>query len=124
MEKGKSSKVALVDDDSSMQAVLRTLLEIEGFQVVVIPDRMNLEEIIVEIRKEKPDVLLLDVHLRKTNGFDVVQQVRGDIDIGNMRVVMSSGMDLKDRCMASGANDFLMKPYMPDELIQKLYGEI
>ncbi len=117
-----SSKVMLVEDDATMQAVLRTLLEIEGYQVALASARLQLDELIQSIRDSKPDVLLLDVHLRNFNGYDVVQRIRADAEITSARVIMTSGMDVKDRCMAAGADDFLMKPYMPDELMKKLQG--
>jgi DNA-binding response OmpR family regulator len=112
----------LVEDDATMQAVLRTLLEIEGYQVAMASAKLPLDDLIQSIRDAKPDVLLLDVHLRDFTGYDVVQRIRSDADIASSRVIMSSGMDVKDRCMAAGADDFLMKPYMPDELIKKLQG--
>jgi DNA-binding response OmpR family regulator len=37
-----------------------------------------------------------------------------------MRVIMSSGMDFHTRCLQAGADDFLMKPYMPDDLVKLL----
>ena len=117
-----SNKVMLVEDDATMQAVLRTLLEIEGYQVALAPNRPLLDELIQSIRDANPDVLLLDVHLRELSGYDVVQRIRADSTIASARVIMTSGMDVKDRCMTAGADDFLMKPYMPDELMKKLQG--
>jgi CheY-like chemotaxis protein len=117
-----SNKVMLVEDDATMQAVLRTLLEIEGYQVALAPARLQLEELVQSIRDAKPDVLLLDVHLRDISGYDVVRRIREDTGIAGSRVIMTSGMDVKERCMAAGADDFLLKPYMPDELIKKLHG--
>ncbi len=119
----KSSKVMLVEDDATMQAVLRTRLEIEGFQVAMAQARHQLDELVKSIHNERPDVLLLDVHLREISGFDVLQRIRADADIARARVIMTSGMDVKDRCMAAGADDFLLKPYMPDELMKKLHGK-
>lgn len=112
----------LVEDDASMRAVLRTLLEIEGYEVALIPDRIALDGILQAIREAKPSVILLDVHLRDVSGFDVLQQLRAEPEIQTARVIMSSGMDVRDRCLAAGADDFLMKPYMPDELLNKLHG--
>lgn len=118
----KTNKVMLVEDDATMQAVLRTLLEIEGFQVAQAQVRQHLDDLLQSIRDEKPDVLLLDVHLRDISGYDVIKRIRADAGIAGSRVIMTSGMDVKDRCMAAGADDFLLKPYMPDELIGKLHA--
>ncbi len=117
-----SNKVMLVEDDATMQAVLRTLLEIEGYQVMLAPAKSQLDELIQSICDAMPDVLLLDVHLRDISGYDVVQRIRQTARIAGARVIMSSGMDVKERCIAAGADDFLLKPYMPDELMKKLQG--
>ena len=117
-----SSKVMLVEDDATMQAVLRTLLEIEGYQVALAPNKSRLDELIQSICDASPDILLLDVHLRDLSGYDVIKRIRDAASIANTRVIMTSGMDVKERCIAAGADDFLLKPYMPDELMNKLHG--
>lgn len=122
MTTASGSKVLLIEDDASMRAVLRTLLEIEGYTVSLASDFRALEGIIQAIREDKPEVILLDVHLRTISGFDVMRQLRSESEIQSVRVIMSSGMDVRDQCMAAGADDFLMKPYMPDELLKKLQG--
>jgi DNA-binding response OmpR family regulator len=103
-----------------MMTALRTLLQIEGFAVDVTPDITSMDAIMQVVREGKPDVLLLDVHLRQNNGFEILARLREDNEIAGTYVVMSSGMDIKDRCLAAGADDFLLKPYMPDELLQKI----
>lgn len=117
-----ASKIMLVEDDPSMRVLLRTLLEIEGYGVVIAPDINSIEEILVTVRGEKPDAILMDVHLRGINGMDVLKEIRAKEDLQNTQVIMTSGMDVRELCMEAGANDFLMKPYMADELLEKLRG--
>jgi len=64
--------------------------------------------------------MLLDVHIREIDGLDIVRALRQDPLLAGIRVLMTSGMELQDKCLAAGANAFIMKPYMPDELIQRL----
>jgi DNA-binding response OmpR family regulator len=123
MTTGSTPKVMLVEDDATMQAVLRTLLEIEGFTVISAADKRTEADLISTIRQEKPDSILLDVHLRNNiSGVDLCKKLRAEGDIGATRVIMTSGMDMQDQCMKAGANSFIMKPFMPDELIKKLRG--
>lgn len=111
------AKVLLVEDDATMLALLRTLLEIEGYQVV----RLNInEEPLSVIRREKPDIVLLDVHLRNANGLDVMRQLRQDLEIARTRVLMASGSDVSLECKSAGADGFIMKPFMPDDLISAI----
>jgi DNA-binding response OmpR family regulator len=118
---GTSNRIMLVEDDATMQAVLRTLLEIEGYQVTLASTNCQLNELVQSILEARPDLVLLDVHLRDISGVDVVKAVRAGG--GATRIIMTSGMDVKDRCMAAGADDFLLKPYMPDELMKKLQAK-
>ena len=67
-----------------------------------------------------PDVLLLDVHLSRQSGLEILEELRRSEDTKNVRVVMSSGANVKEECMRRGANGFLLKPFMPDDLISIL----
>lgn len=111
-------KILLADDDFTMVALLKTLLGMEGYQTASLLDKKG--EILDNIRMEKPDILLLDVHLGDRNGIDLVRQMRATKDLKNVRVIMVSGIDKSEECLAAGANDFLLKPYMPEELFGKL----
>ncbi len=113
-------KILLVEDDPTMLGLLQTLLQMEGFEVAQSKED-ELEEIISELRQEKPTLALIDVHLRHINGLDVLKRIRKDAELKDICVLMSSGMDVGDRCLEEGANGFILKPYMPDELIKKIH---
>ncbi len=108
------AKIMLVDDDPITQTLLKTLLEMEGFQVVL----WDLgTDVISSVREETPDLIVLDVNLNEVDGFDVLRELRADAQLKKTRVIMSSGMDYDERCKQEGANGFLLKPYMPEALI-------
>lgn len=117
------SKVGLIDDERSIRELLKTLLELEGFDVVVF-DQSNEKTLLAAVETECPDILILDVHLRYANGLDLLSQIRQNKNLRNLLVVMSSGMDYSHRCLQSGANAFIMKPYMPDDLIAILREQL
>jgi DNA-binding response OmpR family regulator len=109
------NKVMIVDDDLTMQSLLKTLLELEGYQVITKGD--GDENVLIEaLRQEKPQILILDVFLHRANGMNLLHKIRQEADLHNITVLMTSGMDVKDQCLENGANSFLLKPYMPDEL--------
>ena len=110
-------KVLLAEDDHTMVSLLKTLLKMEGFEVVALDVNSDVP---VAVQREKPDVLLMDVHLGKQSGMDIVRSIRGDPTLAGVRIVMTSGMNVKDECLRSGANHFLLKPFMPDDLIKVL----
>lgn len=109
------SKVFLAEDDQTMVTLLQTLLKLEGFETV----SLDLAEgnLFAMLERNIPKMLLLDLNLPGESGLDVLRVMRADERFKNTRVIMASGMNAKDECLASGADAFLMKPYMPDELI-------
>jgi two-component system alkaline phosphatase synthesis response regulator PhoP len=113
-------KILLIEDDPTMQTLLQTYLQFEGFDVVVLHTEENLEQITGAIRVEKPDLVLLDVYLRHLNGFDLLSAIRQDPQAKQVGVIMSSGIDFSERCLEEGADSFILKPYMPEELIQSI----
>lgn len=107
-------KVLIAEDDITMVSLLKTLLKMEGFEVLALqPDA----DVPLAVRNEKPDIVLLDVHLFGQSGLDILSDIRGSAETAATRVVMSSGSDVREECARRGANGFLMKPYMPDDLI-------
>jgi two-component system phosphate regulon response regulator PhoB len=107
----------LAEDDLTMVTLLKTLLGMEGYQVVA----LSIDDDVVEaVRADRPDILLMDVHLPHANGLDVLAQLRKDDETMDLKVVMSSGLNLELECKNHGADDFLLKPYMPDDLLKIL----
>jgi DNA-binding response OmpR family regulator len=90
----------------------------EGFETASLMDQKG--DIIDNIRNEKPDVILLDLYLGDRNGIDIVRQLRTTDDLSGIRIIMISGIDKSEECLAAGADDFILKPYMPEELFKKL----
>ncbi len=107
-------KVMIVDDDRTMISLLRILLEMDGYQVVAVDQQDALLE---RIRKERPDVLLMDVFLTNMDGIELLAQIRAEGDLQSLRVIMTSGMDLSEKAAQVGADAFLLKPYTPEQLI-------
>jgi CheY-like chemotaxis protein len=113
------SKVMLIEDDATMIGLLKTLLGIEGYDVVAFDGET---EVLHSIRQEKPDLILLDVNLKNfgihdITGFDMLKEMRADDDLRNIGVIMSSGMNYQQESKEAGADGFVMKPYMPDSLL-------
>lgn len=114
------TKVLIIEDDLSMRSLLKTLLEIENFQVSIL-DIHNGGNLIAQIISADPDVILMDVNLKSADGLTILREMRRNpSQKNNYRVIMTSGEDRKQECLLAGADDFLLKPYMPADLIQKL----
>jgi len=114
MSKGK---ILLAEDDPTMVSLLKTLLKMEGYEVVSVHVDAD---IVSAVMDAKPDVLLMDVYLSNVSGLDVLEDLRKSDETSDVRVIMTSGANVKEECVRRGANGFLAKPYMPDDLIEIL----
>lgn len=97
-----------------MVSLLQTLLKLEGYETVALDSNADIPAAVLQ---EKPDVLLMDVHLGEQSGMEVIETIRGNPAIAGVRVVMTSGLDVKDECLRHGADEFLLKPFMPADLL-------
>ncbi len=111
------SKLVIVDDDRTMVSLLTTLLEMEGHLVVRASGTQDLQSI---LNSDRPDLIIMDVFLTDGDGVEFLNSLRASESHADIPVVMSSGMDLEERCTANGANGFLLKPYTPEQLIETI----
>jgi len=110
-------RILLAEDDATMVSLLKTLLKMEGYQVSALDADADIAQAVLKI---KPDILLMDVHLLRQNGMDELVKLRAAPGGESVRVLMTSGLDFKDQCLSAGANGFLQKPFMPDDLLDAL----
>ena len=85
------AKVMLVEDDLTMVSLLRTFLEIEGFEVATFSPG---EDILGAIEKNDPDIILLDVHLKNIgdvdiDGFELLAQIREDNQLKDKKIIIN-----------------------------------
>ena len=111
-------RVLLADDDRTMVSLLETLLGMEGYEVINLLDMDG--DMINNIQSSNPDILIVDIYLGNKNGLDIVRKIRSIPELKKVRIIMVSGIDKTDECIAAGANKFLQKPYMPNELFDIL----
>ncbi len=111
------SKLVIVDDDPQMGRLLRLLFEMEGFQVTL---AQRYQDILPTIQTERPDIVLMDVRVQGKETLDLVRQMRQEQNLAHIPVVMTSGMDYQNQCLAAGADCFVMKPFIPDEVVQMI----
>lgn len=103
----------IVDDDTVTVSLLETLLELDGFTVLV---ARRGADVLPKMAEDKPDIMMIDYHLTDTEGVEVIKDVRAHADFKDIPIVMASGMDMSTEAMAAGANEFLIKPFEPSEL--------
>jgi DNA-binding response OmpR family regulator len=108
--------VLVIDDDPVSSMALQRILAGDGYQVRFAADGI---EGLQRARETEPDLILLDVVMPGLDGFEVCQTLRSDRLLGEVPVVMVTSLEDKAsrlRGLEAGADDFLSKPFLPEEL--------
>lgn len=115
-------KIELIDDDRSLSVLLERIIKRAGYEFVCASDG---ESGLILLEKEHPDLLLLDVMLPGTNGFDLCAQIRKQgrrIPV----IFLSAKGDIVDKSIGfkAGGDDYVVKPFNADELLLRIDANI
>lgn len=108
-----NEKILVVDDEINIRQVLETRLSIRGYNVIL---ASNGEEALELFRKEKPDLVILDIMLPQLDGYEVCSKIR---EGSHVPIIMLTALgDISDRVLGLelGADDYVIKPFSPKEL--------
>lgn len=114
-------KVLIIDDDKSIASLLMTLLKLEGYQAFESRDWAGIPGILLD---ETPDLVLMDCILSDMSGLEILADIRSDPLLADLPIIMTSGIDMSYESKLKGANDFLLKPYSPDLLLETIKNYI
>ena len=116
------AKVLVVDDEEYIQHILNFSFGAEGYEVVTASDG---EEGVSKARDEKPDVIVMDIMMPKMDGYEACKQIKTDPQTKDIPVILltAKGRDA-DRKLGSevGADDYVVKPFSPGRLIERVEG--
>jgi DNA-binding response OmpR family regulator len=113
--------VLIVDDDRSTVRLLTMWLEMEGYQV---SKAARGEQVLDTGRQDGIDAFVIDCHLPDTAGLDLVRAIRADQTLAEKVVIATSGRDLEKEALSAGADVFLLKPFLPSDLSNRLAEHI
>ena len=115
-----TQRILVVDDDHKIVRLLRASLEQAGYQVFV---ATNGETALHVMRRERPDLVVLDLMLPDRDGWDVTRVMRSDATLADTPVIMlTARVEHHDRIVGLelGADDYVTKPFHPGELIARV----
>jgi two-component system, OmpR family, response regulator MtrA len=119
MDAGRSlkGKVLIVDDDAALAEMLTIVLRNEGFEPVVCPTG---DRALSMVREHRPELVLLDLMLPGKDGIDVCRDIRAES--GVPIVMLTAKNDTVDVVLGleSGADDYIVKPFKPKELVARI----
>ena len=116
-----AGKVLVVDDDASVQRLLQHTLRQEGFEVVIAGDGAEGFRL---WQQENPSLVLLDVTIQQLDGYEVAAKIRAAEGRGtHVPIIMLTAerdVQQKVRALRAGADDYLIKPFHPAELLARM----
>jgi len=113
-------KILIVDDEVDLVETIRFPLEIEGFDTLV---SYNGEDALNQARKEKPDLIILDLMLPKLDGYKVCRLLKFDERYKDIPILMlTAKTQEKDKILGkeTGADEYITKPFEMDYLLEKV----
>ena len=111
--------VLIVEDEENLRVALHFNLEQEGYDVHSAPDGLTGLEI---ARRERPDLLILDVMLPGMNGYDICREIRKDSDVPILMLTAKTEEIDKVVGLELGADDYVTKPFSLRELIARVHA--
>jgi two-component system alkaline phosphatase synthesis response regulator PhoP len=115
-----AQRVLVVDDDAQIVRLLRAYLAQEGYEVLAAYDG---EEALHVIRRERPDLVVLDLMMPKRDGWDVTRAVRRAPELRATPIIMlTARVDDQDKIVGLelGADDYVTKPFNPREVVARV----
>ncbi|MGE7876672.1 response regulator transcription factor [Peribacillus muralis] len=112
-----TKKILIVDDESSIRDVCKRYLQREGYLTIEASDG---EEAIAKWKKQKPDLIILDLMMPYKTGWEVCQEIR---EVDDVPIIMLTARgEEQDRLMGltNGAEDYVTKPFSPRELVLRV----
>ncbi len=118
-------KILMVDDDLDLVRAVARKLRSRGFEVTVAQDGLTA---VSEARKQRPDLVLLDLGLPAGDGFTTLGRIRGLLPLSDVPVVVFSARDdrsSRERALRAGANEFVPKSSVGEivPIIERIFAE-
>jgi DNA-binding response OmpR family regulator len=116
-----AATVLVVEDNGEISFLVKFLLEREGLTVALAADGRAAEQMIATM--EPPSLVMLDVMLPFIDGFQLLLQIRGRKEWEKVPVLMLTAKSQESeivRALEAGANDYVVKPFQPNELLARV----
>lgn len=115
-----NNTILIVDDEPMIFDVLAKAFKAKGFNVIVAYDGL---EAVESAKRDKPILIILDLHIPKLGGLRVCESLREDVNTSNIPIVILTALDSTQNREAAGGlgvKDFLTKPFKVEEVLEKI----
>ncbi len=112
-------KILIIEDDPNVVKIVTAVIAAKWFEVNLISTAYG-EEGVALVKKELPEIVILDLMLPDINGFEVLQKIRGFSDV--LVVILTAKREEENRIrgLQEGADDYIVKPFKPEELVARM----
>ncbi|MDX1546727.1 MAG: response regulator [Rhodothermales bacterium] len=115
-------KALVIENDPTIRECIEVMYEAEGLDVITAPDGEHALEL---TRQHAPDLIVSDLYLARLSGIDIFEALRADPDTGGipfMFITADARESVRERCLALGAEAFLLKPFTFDQLMDATHA--
>jgi len=114
-------RILIVEDDDDISMIEQAYLEASGFETSIVSDG---DKVLPLLHKENFDLILLDLMLPGQNGYEICKEIRGELNIPILMVTARTESVDKIRGLGLGADDYIVKPFDPAELVARVNANI
>ncbi len=118
MFKDSKGKILIIEDEEDVAKALRIRLKANGYDVVSAADSI---QGVILAKKEKPDLIILDIMLPGGGGFAVSERLKQDVETWDIPIIILTGVPgTEEMAYKAGARFYFQKPYKPEELLKAI----
>jgi type II secretory ATPase GspE/PulE/Tfp pilus assembly ATPase PilB-like protein/CheY-like chemotaxis protein len=116
----EARRVLVADDDRMIRLIVKMLLEKQGMTVFEAESGTVAMEV---VRRERPDLMLVDLHMPDMDGFRVIEMIRNDDTLSSTPVIVltaETSHEVETKVLEMGADDYVTKPFEPEVLLSRV----
>jgi two-component system chemotaxis response regulator CheY len=116
-------KILIVDDAKLMRNIIRTALQENGnFKIV---EAQNGKDAVILYKKEKPDIVTMDITMEEKNGVDAAKEILEFDPDAKIIMVTSLGQEkLLQECVKAGVSDYIVKPFSKERITSSVLNSL
>jgi CheY-like chemotaxis protein len=109
--------VLFVDDMANIRELYERYFKLKGLRVITAADGKDALQL-VEI--DRPDAIVLDLVMPRMSGWDVIKELKSNVNTRHIPIVAMSGRTVRDKALEAGANTYVQKPCVPEDLLREV----